>query len=237
MLEFDETKLLVDSLFQDQNNFNSVTMALENELFNENGAYINADCILFTHRHSDHYGCRLVKKYMEKNPRTVLAAPEDVIAMGDSAGCDVYHSRTVTCFKNKKGIVTVGGVEVHYYKTEHLDFGIYGSGIHYSFLIKKKDKKIFISGDAAINNTLLDIISSYGELSAAFLNPVVLQSNKGRCTIQKINTNNIFIYHLPLKKYDRYYYRQSSEQMFEKHRGELQNVRLLLGEIENVFLL
>lgn len=83
---------------------------------------------IFTHRHSDHYSKKLLKKF--KGPKF-----------------DPYNTDEL-----EKLSATIADFSVKAFKTEHKVFGI--SFEHYSYLITWHGKKIYISGDTENAETL-----------------------------------------------------------------------------------
>ena len=126
-------------------------------------------------------------------------------------------------------------MEVLYFRTSHLGFEFPHFGFHYSFIIRKNEEALFVSGDAEMRNSLFRILKSHGRLKAAFFNPFVLVQKSTRDTVQKLNIEKKVIYHLPSEEYDPYSYRKSTIDVFSRHREELQGFELLLGDLEKVF--
>ena len=233
-IEIDGVSLLVDSIFQKDNDFDPLSEELEKEIFSKEGMYADVDCILFTHGHYDHYDYQMSRRYMEMFPETKIAAPECVFAVGGWTVLDFRSGRTIMFNENKDGFFKIKDITVFYYSSRHLDYGFSNFSFHYSFIIKKGDISIFISGDAQIEGKLISLLKNENTFNAAFFNPVVLYNNETRKVFDDIKAENKYIYHLPKKNNDIFKYRKTAEFFYNKHKDKLNNCKLLLGEIEEV---
>lgn len=234
MLQWNGIKLIVDGLFSRDNYFNPFTQSLKKQLLDENGAYADADYLLFTHGHADHYDYSAVRDYMNQYKKTVVAAPEYVFYVGGWGFEDLMEKRILGFCDNEDGMYKLGDAELYYYRTPHLSYDLTKIGFHYSLVVKKQNESVFISGDAALNEKVLQKLRCHDSFSAAFFNPLVLQDKNMMNVFLAIQADKKFIYHLPQEENDRYYYRKSAIQAFEKNKDKTGCCRLLLNEMEEV---
>jgi L-ascorbate metabolism protein UlaG (beta-lactamase superfamily) len=104
---------------------------------------------LFTHRHSDHYSKKLVKKIKKK------------------FGGNVYGNWNADKLKELNDFAN--GFSIQAFKTSHMF-----TFKHYSYVITWHDKKIYISGDTGD----LEAVSKLKDVDWAFVNPWLYMNAK-----------------------------------------------------------
>ena len=234
LIKTENTAILLDALYQSDNDFDPMSDEVKEKLFEPKGMFTNVDCLLFTHGHYDHYDYQTVRKYIRKYPNTVVAAPEGIYAAGGWTEVDFSSGKIVMFTDNQDGSFKLNDMEIAYYRTPHMGFDFPKFGFHYSFIVRKENAASFISGDTQLTDQLVDVIRSQKNLKAAFFNPIVLQKKKSRELLRGLDVEHIFIYHLPQEQNDRFLYRESAVYMLSKYENELPNVQLLLKEMEEV---
>jgi len=122
---------------------------------------------IYTHKHSDHYSGRLVKKLVKKLDGEIYTP---------------WNIRELLKFKDK-----IKDFNIEAYRTKHL-FSIN----HYSYLITWHNKKIFISGDTKHVET----IASLKDIDWAFVPAwLIMEANKKKINLENIS-KMFAIYHI-----------------------------------------
>ena len=123
---------------------------------------------IFTHKHSDHYSKKNLKKVMkEKGGQTYgVSNIAELEKLGES----------------------IEDFEIKAYKTDHTVFGI--SFRHYSYLITWHNKKIYLSGDTTEPET----IGKMKKIDLAFVPYWILKNAKGQNIT--IDAKMFAVYHL-----------------------------------------
>lgn len=232
MLQWGDTKMIIDGLFSRENFFNPFCGELERQVLDKCGICADADYLLFTHGHADHYDYSTARAYMNINERTVIAAPEYVFFVGGWVLDDLKEHKIKGFCDNEDGVCQLGDVNVYYYRTPHLSYDMTKIGFHYSFVIDCGGDCVFISGDAILNEMVMARLQKHERFIAAFFNPLVLHNQKMKTAFLGLEADQKFIYHLPKEENDRYLYRIAAVQAFEKNKEELGSCRLLLNEME-----
>ena len=233
-IRIDGVKFLIDTLFQEDNDFSTLSDMVKDDMFSKAGRYADVDCVLFTHGHYDHYDYQMTRKYLNMFPESKIAAPESVFAVGGWTVIDFRKGNIISFSDNKDGCFKIGEIEVYYYRTSHLDYDFSHFGFHYSFVIKKDNISLFISGDAKFDERMSAILDGEKKLTAAFFNPAALYSRNGREILAGIDSEKNYIYHLPQAGSDRLNYRKYAVKFYEKYKNRIKKCSLLLGEQEEV---
>lgn len=236
LMELDKAKLLVDGISSDAGMFNCMGALWEDSIFKSVFPFSDIDCLLFTHCHEDHFDGERVSKYMETYKDVLLMAPKE--ALKGSGVQKTWHEAKERIFipdGKTNNHYSIKGAEVFFLKTKHLECKGFECKEHYSIIIKGQSRNFFVAGDMQLDEESSKMFFGC-QFDAVFFNPVVLGNRKSREVFKSLHARRKFIYHIPLEKYDRFYYRKLAISNLKKYEGELGNCELLLDEMQDITL-
>lgn len=161
-----------------------------------------ANDLLFTHTHEDHYDEELVNLFLEQNPDSLIYGP----------GLDRGEVKSLLLIKDICRIKMRDYI-IYAFPTEH-DGKAYAGVPHYSYLIRSGVQSLWVSGDAVLTPDLADKVREVcpdEQILAAFVMVYQLGSRTGREFLRKLSPENIYLYHLPYKEDDTFHYYRMAE--------------------------
>ncbi|MCI8940937.1 MAG: hypothetical protein HFH12_13270 [Dorea sp.] len=175
------------------------------------GFFGQTNDLLFTHTHRDHYNKGLTEKFLEKNPDSFIYGP----------GLDRNRVQSVLL---EKGVfeARLRDYIIYAFETRH-DGKDYAWVPHYSYLIQAGEKRLWISGDAALTPFLAEQVKALcggAGCYAAFVMVYQPGSRSGRKFLQSLLPENIYLYHLPYREEDGFHYYRMAETVTDKCRKE-----------------
>ena len=174
--------------------------------------------LLFTHIHEDHYDQALVDEFQQRYPGRIVYAP----------GLDKDNIQPVVL---EHGIarMQIEEYEVYAVTTVH-DGKIYEDEPHCSYLIRWKNRWIWVSGDAILVPELADRIRTYtgrDNVWKAFVMVYQISSESGKAFLKKLAPEQICLYHLPYPEDDRYHFCNLAEQKRRQCKAEGLPVKMI----------
>ena len=195
MLEYAGTKILVDIIHNDNvPTFSSVPLDLCRSIISD-GAFSNADMLLISHDHPDHFSRTLVNDYLKNNKSTAAAAP-------------FRFTERQFVFSGVSGKFRMKNFSMEYYKTPHEKRKVYSDSKHYSFVLTINDKRFLFFNDMSIEPDYIELlVKNNVKADAAFVNFPWFTLKYGRKYLKEyLNADNIIIYHLPIPNEDEFGY-------------------------------
>ena len=205
LIEFQETKLLIDGIYADEgHSFSCIPSVYWDEMKRGKGLLADVDYLLFTHEHADHFSPERVMEYLEyQNPKAIFMPGEGSFAL-EKLQLQADH-RKIPCalldrsFCKRALFMPEKGIRVKVFATKHLDKR-YESVPHFCYLLQLGDKSVLFTGDMDFKS---EQITENGFLDAVFVNPLMNHSREGKAFLQKyVKTKNKIIYHVPFEGED-----------------------------------
>jgi len=122
MIECDGKKILIDALFNlGWGNYLTPSDSVLSKIINQQAPFNNANLMLVTHNHGDHFNDSMVVAYLNNNPVNVLIAPPMVIdAVRKNRGCK-YQNQLLELDKIniEKNDTTINGIRIRAFFIQH----------------------------------------------------------------------------------------------------------------------
>lgn len=171
------------------------------------------DYILFSHNHKDHFSETMLEQYLESH------TPRKVFLPNASRG-----TKRHICHPAKN-------VEIQFLRTRHLG-KIFQDVIHNCILLKIHGISLLFTSDVDFFSESLEELK-YEEISGIFVNPLFFHSEKGQKILKQWeHPFQIFVYHVPFLKDDRYYMQSMVRKDMEQY--QLQERTVLLCESNQI---
>lgn len=218
MVKCGDTGILVDGPFNDCNDFDPLDKNIEEDIFEGRDIFSKLNCMLFTHRHEDHFDYKRAHTCISKR-NVRIAAPKDIFNHALSEN-ERIPEENIILLKGDRGFFIVGDVKVYYFKTAHLPFrGEEPLPEHYSFVLEFDEHRIFISGDMKMDAESIEKIQCFGHFDAVFGNIIIAHNRNWLNNFMLLKTKNRFIYHLPSEKNDHIFYRHAAISNYKRYKG------------------
>ena len=228
LLQYDGHALLLDALQKSEATpFSPLPAALEGELFRGGTPLSDADALLFTHLHPDHFSAGLTLQYMERWPRSMLLLPN---ACGDpcfDAAAAQAGTRLISFPPSAEcaRFNLTPNISVFAFATRHLGKQ-YHRVPHICYLLCVGEKNILITGD--IDYTFESLHQLDGvPLHAAFVTPLFFSAlRRGRFFKGTLEATHICVYHIPFEADDQFQVRRSLHRDLSLWQGQSQVIAL-----------
>lgn len=211
-------KILLDSIYSKRFlPFSAMEPEVLQAILRGEGEFADVDLVMATHCHPDHCNPRDVLDL--QNLETTLIIPPDAYGEDDKL------PKQKVVFLREDGIVWEDrALRITGIRTVHdRDGDIAEKRIHYSYLLEYKAEGscILIMGDAATMPHLFDKWLRGKHLSAAIINFVEINQDKGRAFIRELDPDLVVLCHLPLPEDDQFHMAKLARRSLEKYQGEL----------------
>lgn len=180
-----------------------------------------ANDLLFTHTHEDHYNGELVEEFFILNPDCLIYGP----------GLDRSKVQSVLLEKGVRRI-RMRDYIIYAFTTEH-DGKKFAGEPHYSYLICSGKQSLWVSGDAVLYPELFDQVKGVFPdmgMDAAFVMVYQLGSRFGREFLRRLSPERLYLYHLPYPEDDVFHYCRMAEDMMARCGQEGLPVRKLSAD-------
>ncbi len=229
LVQWGETKLLVDGIFSGRQPFDIMDEDIEEKILTGKGDYAGIEYILVTHCHNDHYNGSKILRFLENhvgakalipvngklNEETLATLEAKVIRMDE----DVEVMRRIS----------FGDLTIEYMRSEHLT---YKYPQHYCINIVTPTTNVLLTADMDLARLGCLPRFTKRENSAVFVNQIVLWHKKWIRQLMDMAYSEVFFYHLPSRERDLLGYRKRALIYWEKHNMLFSN-GILLGYEEN----
>jgi len=184
MIECNGAKVFSDALHRSKTlNFSTVDEQKQQRLFSD-PSFKNADAMIFTHKHPDHYSKTLITKMKEYTPGIELISPID--EFDDMILLDKPEQRVRT----KK--FTADFMRLTHSGAEYKNF------LHYGFLLDFGGFTVLNTGDGMVADTALFRFLAGRRIDLALMPFPWLTLKSGRNFIEQfIKPRHIMFFHLP----------------------------------------
>lgn len=208
LLQIGTEKILLDALWQQSADYSAPPSAIYEQMLNgaADSKWRNADYLLFTHLHNDHFAQNKVIEYLEHNSvRAVWFERPDCLYdnIGDSSLLLKYLQVSDVAYREfnlqrgqYKRIELSDTLAITAICTEHM--GINAHQDHIAIVVHSDSKNILFVTDAEFplaifKQALVDI-----QLDAVFLNPVHFYSRRAlNFVVEELAAKKLVVYHLP----------------------------------------
>lgn len=202
LLEYRDTKILVDGLYRVTDNpFSDIPPDVLRRLLDGEPPYDGVDWLLFTHRHSDHFSAELALEYARRRrPRGLLLPPGDWEAQS-RLRARLAELRVPCALPGGGEERTLApGVTVRSLLTRHLDRQ-YWEVPHACLLLTLGEKRVLFTADA---DYTLETFPGLPPLDAVFVNPLFFRALRaGRFFRGSLPAKAVCVYHIPFPEDDR----------------------------------
>lgn len=220
ILEYRGTKILLDCIYGPREHpFSNLGIREKQLLFSGQTPYDNVDYLLFTHQHPDHFSPTMVREYLEAEaenehksktkkiifPLTASQSQQRLISTIRDRNLS-FHGLTPSC--DNVEIKLTEGITVRPLWTRHLDKK-YWDTPHCCYLISFDNRHVLFTADVDYTAETFDRISQL-PLKASFVNPLFFKAlSNGKFFKGTLDTESIFIYHIPFTDDDQFGMRAS----------------------------
>lgn len=195
MLEYKNVKIIVDGLYEDRNNyFSNIPEKTLKEMIAGNGNFANADCLLFSHAHEDHFNKEYLIYYLKNNVVSFVMLPEESeISESDSH----FVSSKDRVYINEEVIIEP-------FSVRHVDKKFYDVKVN-CFIITMGEKTIAVLSDADYCPDMF--VERLVGVDVTLVTPLFYNNQQGRKILnEKLHTQKTIIYHVPFDGDDQFGY-------------------------------
>lgn len=178
---YNDIKILVDVFHNEKTeNFSTISDDLADRLF-ANPDFGNADYLIYTHDHPDHYSKELTERYAKSYPDTQIIKP----------------------WENPPKVIDTPGLGINFLPLSH-EGRKHKNVIHYGILITLDEKNILFTGDVEVASCELTDALKNVHLDLAVLDFPWITLRKGRSFIlESLKPDHILVNHLPTHSEDK----------------------------------
>lgn len=221
-----EKKILIDGIHSfEPFGFSPVPATVLNHIIEGQGIYEDIDYLLFTHCHKDHFNKDKLTDYCLLNTPQMLVLPKDGSSLENITGHITFLDMELWA---EKVILEENDLKLIAYKTIH-DGKDYRNVDHYVYQINLLEHHILVMGDTDFRCPELETMLANQSIDILIVNWLFLNNRIGRAFINKVNPQQLLIYHLPFENEDRYNYIKIAKSDLKKHQSEIPKTTLLLS--------
>lgn len=213
----DGRTVLIDALHTGGARFSPVSSASAERVM-----HTEAQCLLVTHTHADHYDEGLVRQYLLAHRDCVFVGPAEV------AGVPADRQRILHA---ESGRTAAAGIDILYARLIH-EGEEYRGVANYGYAVRSGGESVVVLGDTAIAETAraLSRLTEDGPATVAALNFPVFALSRGRAVLKGVKAEALAGIHLPFAADDREGYRKSAHRALSRVRTETGLPAVLLEE-------
>lgn len=199
-------RVLVDGVYGRSRYFSPPRREMELAAAGEPSVYRDADALLVTHRHGDHFDAAAVDAYAAHNRTAVVCVPrasgdpqsyfEDQRPLPQAAERGVLYE---VCPEGaEQAVISLGaGARAEYLRTQHLDWKVYSSIVHCSLVLEAGGRRVLFAADADRSPENRERLSALGRLDAVFVTPLFFSYPSGRQCLEAMGAERVALYHIP----------------------------------------
>jgi len=185
LIRYGTTKILIDGIYRGDNEWWShIPESTWKDMLCGIGDYSNADYLLFTHRHYDHFSRSLVNDYLAHNKVKAYIPPAE--------------TSSERCIRLEDDIFLREIPTIHMGE-EYRD--VQNNCLYLRF---GSDFSVLFTGDAEPSEENFKVLDGL-DLDAAVVNPLFFHWQKGRNILRSLNTKHVIINHIPFPETNPFY--------------------------------
>lgn len=195
----DEKKVWVDLYPMEKAPSFSALSEAQWELVKCDPRFSPPDMVLATHTHPDHFSPERTKEVSRLFPDAELAFPDGRIFTMKYGfiDADPYPGKHIS---GDVSVIKKNGITAEFLRTVHSGRQ-YEDTPHYSILLSYLGKKIFISGDAAVNSDqVLDVLENVSCDIAVLNFPWASLRSAREIVVNRLKASHVFLVHIPNKE-------------------------------------
>lgn len=222
LLEYKNSKILIDGLFDGRHIFDSYPPAFEENIYSKEEIFSGLSALCFTHCHFDHYDDSKVLKYIKMNPDDTILVPSNHGLPARVVSNDL-NIKQMGMPAGGIGKINIGDFEISYLKTGHIT---YDYPEHYCLHIKAGGNTVIVTGD--MHPEYYAKLPAFFDMESciSFFNAVsIWKASQAQTVFELPGTKNI--YHIPSEEHDQYGYRKNTLSLLKKYRGLYPDVHFL----------
>ena len=229
-IQYGGLRLLVDGIYGKNRFFTQPLKEIQLAVFGMNSPYRDADYVIHTHRHVDHFNAGYVDEYAANNNVKGVFAPrssqdpssflEDIGPLRKAAAKGVLWEPAPAPGESASRQLGQDAF-VTYYPCRHLDQKSYPAVAHCAVGLTLGQQRFLFAADAdpcAENDWCFQ---GPGALTAVFVTPLFLIQPHGRQLLKTLAPEHVVIYHLPFQEDDVTGLRPMVERELADYGGEL----------------
>ncbi len=207
MVEYAGARILIDGLFAGQGHpFSTLPAGMYDEMMRGEGPFAQADYLVFSHAHPDHYDPEAAAQYLQRNRARGLFLPPDaggcnapVKAAARAQGAYVWESGLA--LGQAHACKLHSGLHLTLLALPHMEMGAYSAygrvGCN-CILLEVDGRGLLFGGDCDALPPSRFAPFAQAEIEAAFINPYLYHTARGRAALRDyIRPAHVFICHLP----------------------------------------
>lgn len=207
LINIDDKKILIDGLCNSKvPMYKSTPAEISEKLINGVSPFDNIDIILVTHNHSDHFDANLVASFLSQNPNTVTVSNSSVISDIKNCNFSINNDNLIKLEPdlNCSERIKVKGVEILPISMIHEGEGMEDVN-NLAFIIDYGTKVLHLGDAAPIKENFEILVFKDKKIDLLIANfPYVCIPRARKMIKNYINTENVFVVHLPHKKLDEF---------------------------------
>lgn len=208
LLDYNGTHILLDGLFDEENNlFSAPPPMVAEQLLQGQGCFSSIDYLLITHDHADHFSADRVLKYLSIHSPKGIFIPTVILQRYPSIKALIIDKQ-ISCFSLESSAGTMSfrlenDITIRPVPTHHLD-KVFQDVDHFCFLISFGVNQVLFTSD--VDYTVNSFQSLHSTpLSAVFLNPLFYHARNDTVHCQsRLKTDLYCVYHVPFAADDSY---------------------------------
>lgn len=216
-LQYGETTLLIDGIYQDLNgNFSNLPKPLWEDMRRGRGDLSNVDYLLFTHSHDDHFYLPYLREYLSHNQVKGICLPPQENGEG---------LPPPLLFDTKGRLELSTDITVRFLDIRHLDKR-FAAVINRCFWLKMGEKHLLFLGDGDYEEEAFAEMCPL-PVDIAFVTPIFYNHPKGRRILREIlGVKKIIVYHFPFPEEDILHYERMTRRDIEKYARQDETVTI-----------
>lgn len=211
LVETGTLRILIDGIYGENRYFTPPLKEVRKAVFGMNSRYRGLDCLLFTHRHVDHFCAPYADEYAKNNRLGGLYVPragldpdsflEDRRPLPKAAEKGVLHEIHLEGEETFRAELAED-CALTYFRTEHLDSRSYGAVEHCAILLETAGRRLLFAADASASAENCRRFRALAPLTAVFVTPLFLVDPAGRHLLEELRPAQTVLYHIPFEEDD-----------------------------------